>query len=55
LDKLIITAAATGSVHVPAQTPYPPLTPKEITDEAVRSAEVGAAVAHVHARDPKDA
>jgi uncharacterized protein (DUF849 family) len=55
LDKLIITAAVTGSVHIPAQTPYLPLTQKEIADEAVRSAEAGAAVAHFHARDPKDA
>ncbi|NIS71403.1 MAG: 3-keto-5-aminohexanoate cleavage protein [Proteobacteria bacterium] len=54
MDKLIITAAITGSVHVPTQTPHLPLTPKEIADEAVRSAEAGAAVVHIHARDPND-
>lgn len=54
MDKLIITAAVTGSVHVPTQTPYLPLTPKEIADESVRSAEAGAAIVHIHARDPKD-
>ncbi|NIS71412.1 MAG: 3-keto-5-aminohexanoate cleavage protein [Proteobacteria bacterium] len=54
MDKLIITAAITGSVHVPTQTPHLPLKPREIADEAVRSAEAGAAVVHIHARDPKD-
>ncbi|NIQ39228.1 MAG: 3-keto-5-aminohexanoate cleavage protein [Proteobacteria bacterium] len=54
MDKLIITAAITGSVHVPTQTPHLPLTPKEIADESVRSAEAGAAVVHIHARDPED-
>ena len=51
--KCIITAAVTGGDSVPSQTPYLPITPKEIADEAVRSAEAGAAVVHVHARDPK--
>ncbi len=54
MNKLIITVAATGSVHIPTQTPYLPLTPKEIADEAVRSGEAGAAIAHIHARDPQD-
>ena len=54
MDKLIITAAVTGSVHIPTQTPYLPLTPKEIADESIRSAEAGAAIVHIHARDPKD-
>ena len=54
MEKLILTAAVTGSVHIPTQTPYLPLTPKEIADEAVRSAEAGAAIVHIHARDPKD-
>lgn len=54
MNRLIITAAVTGSVHVPTQTPYLPLTPKEIADEAVRSGEAGAAIAHIHARDPQD-
>src|SRR4030067_1381019 len=54
MDKLIVTAAVTGSVHIPTRTPYLPLTPKEIADESVRSAEAGAAIVHIHARDPKD-
>lgn len=51
--KCIITAAVTGGDTVPSQTPYLPITPREIADEAVRSAEAGAAVIHIHARDPK--
>ena len=54
MEKLIITAAITGSVTMPTQTPYLPITPKEIADEAVRAAEAGAASVHIHARDPKD-
>jgi uncharacterized protein (DUF849 family) len=52
-EKCIITAAITGGDVVPAQTPYLPITPKEIADEAVRSAEAGAAIVHVHAREPE--
>lgn len=52
-DECIITAAVTGGDTVPSQTPYLPITPKEIADEAVRCAEAGAAVVHVHAREPK--
>lgn len=51
-DKCIITAAVTGGDIVPSQAPHLPVTPKQIADEAVRSAEAGAAVVHVHARDP---
>lgn len=54
MDKLIITCAPTGSLTVPTQTPYLPITPEQIADEAVRAAEAGAAVVHIHARDPKD-
>jgi len=52
-EKCIITAAVTGGDTVPSQAPYLPITPKEIADEAVRCSEAGAAVIHVHARDPK--
>ena len=52
-EKCIITAAITGGDIVPSQAPYLPITPKEIADEAVRCAEAGAAVVHIHARDPK--
>lgn len=53
LDKCIITAAVTGGDTVPSQSPYLPITPKEIADEAIRCADAGAAVVHIHARDPK--
>ncbi len=52
-EKCIITAAVTGGDTVPSQSPYLPITPKAIADEAVRCAEAGAAVLHIHARDPK--
>jgi len=52
-EKVIVTAAVTGSLHTPTFTPYLPITPKEIADEAVRSYEAGAAVVHIHVRDPE--
>ena len=53
MSKAIITAAITGSIHTPTMSPYLPITPQEIADEAVRSWEAGAAVAHIHIRDPE--
>ncbi len=53
MAKAIITAAKTGSIHTPSMSPYLPITPKQIADEAVRAYEAGAAVAHVHARNPE--
>lgn len=53
MAKAIITAAITGSIHTPSMSPYLPVTPKQIADEAVRAYEAGAAVAHVHARNPE--
>ncbi len=52
MEKLIITAALTGNVTLPVQTPHLPLTPRQIIDEGVRAAEAGAASVHIHARDP---
>jgi uncharacterized protein (DUF849 family) len=52
--KVIITCAVTGSIHTPTMTPYLPITPDEIADGAVGAAEAGAAILHLHARDPKD-
>ena len=52
-DKAIITAAITGSIHTPTMSPYLPITPGQIADEAVRAYEAGAAVCHVHARNPE--
>lgn len=54
MDKLILTAAITGSVHVPTMSDHLPATPKDIADDAVRAAEAGAAVVHIHARSAKD-
>lgn len=52
-SKTIITAALTGGIHTPTMSPYVPQTPQQIADEAVRSYEAGAAVCHIHARDPE--
>ncbi|MGB9846549.1 MAG: 3-keto-5-aminohexanoate cleavage protein [Desulfotomaculales bacterium] len=53
-DKVIITAAITGAIHTPSMSPYLPITPKQIADEAVRACEEGAAVAHIHVRNPEN-
>lgn len=53
-EKAIITAAITGSIHTPTMSPYLPITPKQIADEAVRAYEAGAAVCHIHARNPEN-
>lgn len=53
MDKLIITAALNGGVTVPSQTPYLPITPEELAQEARRCADAGAAVVHIHARHPR--
>ena len=52
--KVIITCAVTGSIHTPTMCPYLPITPDEIAREAIAAAEAGAAILHLHARDPKD-
>lgn len=51
-NKVIITAAITGAIHTPSMSPYLPTTPQEIIDDAVKAYEAGAAVVHIHARDP---
>jgi 3-keto-5-aminohexanoate cleavage enzyme len=51
-DKLIVTVAVTGSAEQWRKTPYLPITPEEIADSAVKAYEAGAAVAHIHVRDP---
>src|SRR3954464_15529976 len=52
--KVVITCAVTGSIHTPTMSPHLPLTPDEIARDAIAAAEAGAAVLHLHARDPKD-
>src|SRR5579883_315520 len=51
--KVIITCAVTGAIHTPSMSPALPVTPSEIADAAVEAAEAGAAIVHLHARDPK--
>jgi uncharacterized protein (DUF849 family) len=53
-NKVIITCAVTGSIHTPSMSPHIPVTAQEIADAAVGAAEAGAAIVHLHARDPKD-
>ncbi|VTU23569.1 3-keto-5-aminohexanoate cleavage enzyme [Variovorax sp. PBL-H6] len=50
--RVIISCAVTGSVHTPSMTPHLPITPQQIADAAVGAAEAGAAIIHLHARDP---
>ena len=52
--KVIITCAITGSIHTPTMSPYLPITAQEIAEAAIGAAEAGAAIVHLHARDPKD-
>ncbi|MDP9365556.1 MAG: 3-keto-5-aminohexanoate cleavage protein [Chloroflexota bacterium] len=52
--KVIVSCAVTGAIHVPSQTPYLPITPDEIADGAIGAAQAGAAILHLHARNPED-
>src|SRR3989449_5312518 len=52
--KVIITCAVTGSIHTPSMSPYLPVTPEEIAAAAISAAQAGAAIVHLHARNPKD-
>ncbi len=52
--KVIITAAVTGAVHIPSMSEYLPVTPNQIINEAVEANKAGAAVVHLHARNPEN-
>jgi uncharacterized protein (DUF849 family) len=52
--KVIITCAVTGAIHTPTMSPYLPVTADEIVEASVGAAEAGAAILHLHARDPRD-
>ena len=52
--KVIITCAVTGSIHTPTMSPSLPVTPEEIADAGIKAAEAGAAILHLHARNPED-
>ncbi len=50
--KVIITCAVTGAIHTPSMSKALPVTPQEIADAAIGAAEAGAAIVHLHARNP---
>ena len=52
--KVIITCAVTGAIHTPTMSPHLPISATEIADAAIGASEAGAAIVHLHARDPKD-
>lgn len=53
MAKIIVTAALTGSVNVPSMSPYLPVTPQQLIDESKRAYDAGAAIVHIHARNPE--
>lgn len=53
-QKVIITCAVTGAVHTPSMSEYLPVTPAQILEQSIAAAEAGAAILHLHARDPVD-
>jgi uncharacterized protein (DUF849 family) len=52
--KVIITCAVTGAIHTPSMSPHLPITAEEIAEAAIGAAEAGAAIVHLHARDPQN-
>jgi|SRR4051794_19000082 len=52
-DPVIVSCAVTGSIHVPSLTPHLPVTPEQIAEQAIGAAGAGAAILHLHARDPE--
>lgn len=52
MSKVIISCAITGAIHTPSMSPHLPITPEEIADACLGAAEAGAAVAHIHVREP---
>ena len=54
MSKVIISCAVTGAIHTPSMSRHLPLTPDEIATQAIEAAEAGAAILHLHARDPND-
>ena len=52
-NKVIITCAVTGAIHTPSMSPHLPITPDQIVADALGAAEAGAAILHLHARDPE--
>ena len=54
MSKVIISCAITGSIHTPSMSPHLPVTAEEIGESALGAAEAGAAIVHLHARNPDD-
>jgi uncharacterized protein (DUF849 family) len=54
MKSAIITCAPTGAIHTPSMSPYLPVTVEQIADAALQAAEAGAAIVHLHVRDPRD-
>jgi uncharacterized protein (DUF849 family) len=52
--KVVITCAVTGAIHTPSMSPHVPITPEQIIADALGAAEAGAAILHLHARNPLD-
>src|ERR1700740_1814326 len=52
--QVIISCAVTGSIHTPSMSPHLPVTAEEISESALGAAEAGAAIVHLHARNPAD-
>ena len=53
-NKVVISCAITGSIHTPSMSPHLPVTPAEIAEQAIGAAEAGAAILHLHARNPEN-
>jgi uncharacterized protein (DUF849 family) len=53
-NKVVISAAITGSIHTPTLSPHLPITPEEIAQNAIDAAKAGAAAVHIHARNPEN-
>jgi uncharacterized protein (DUF849 family) len=53
-NKVIVSCAITGSIHTPTMTPHLPITPDQIASEAIAASEAGAAILHLHARNPEN-
>ena len=53
-NKVIITCAMTGGIHVPTMSDYLPITPEEIAQQSIDAANAGASILHLHARDPEN-
>jgi uncharacterized protein (DUF849 family) len=54
MSKVIISCAITGAMHTPTMSPWLPITPAQIAEQSIAAAKAGAAIIHLHARQPAD-